>query len=381
VVSPLKPSISLIDLLALAPAAQKVLSKQLPGPALLMAAKGIVPGLKPADLITVVSVLSQDDDPQLASAARGTLANLPPAIVQGALSSPLQEPVIACLALQLGDQPNVVEQLLRMPAIGADTLVHLATHATESIGELIATNENLLLKHPVVIETLYLNKRVRMSTADRLIELAVRNGIELAIPAFKLAAQAIANELIPEATEEPNFDDLLFQEAERLAEAAELELDDDTFEVNDEGEERLKEKFIPLHAQIAQMSITQKIRRATLGNSAERLLLVRDTNRLVASAAASSPMLNENEAARIAASRNVIDDVLRIIAQNRSFTRSYQVKLNLISNPRTPFTFSSRMIPHLRDNDVRNLAKSKNVPANIQLACRQQMQRKISGKS
>lgn len=347
----------------------------------MMAAKGVVPGLKPADLITVVAVLSQDEDDKLASAARGTLEKLPPPILEGALGTPLQEPVIACLAVSFGEQPNVVEKLLRMPAIGGETLVFLAEKATEAIGELIATNENLLLQHPLVIEALYLNKRVRMSTADRLIELAVRNGIELGIPAFKLAAQAIANELIPEPSEEPNFDDLLFLETERLAQATEIDPEDDTFDVDEEGEERVKDKFIPLHAQISQMSITQKIRRATLGNSAERLLLVRDTNRLVASAAASSPLLNENEAARIAASRNVIDDVLRIIAQNRSFTRSYQVKLNLISNPRTPFTFSSRMIPHLRDNDVRNLAKSKNVPASVQLACRQQILRKASGKS
>ena len=106
---------------------------------------------------------------------------------------------------------------------------------------------------------------------------------------------------------------------------------------------------------------------------------MRDTNRLVATAAATSPMLNESEAARIAASRNVIDDVLRIIANNRDFTRNYQVKLNLVSNPRTPFSFSSRLIPLLRDNDLRVLSKSRNVPGAVQTAVRQQLQRKSDG--
>jgi hypothetical protein len=87
-------------------------------------------------------------------------------------------------------------------------------------------------------------------------------------------------------------------------------------------------------------------------------------------------MLKDGEAARIAASRNVIDDVLRLIAMNRDFTRNYQVKLNLVGNPRTPFTFSSRIIPLLRDNDLRSLSKSKNVPAAIQTAVRQQLSRK-----
>ncbi len=367
---------SSLDLSTLPPAAQKVLGKQVPPPALMMAAKGIVPGLKPEHIVTVIVGLSHDSDDKLASAARGTLDKLPPPILTGALRAQLQGPVISALAQRLGDQTEAVEQLLRMQAMSEETLVGLAERATEAIGELIATNENLLLKYSKAIEALYMNKHVRMSTADRLIDLAVRNGLELEIPAFKLAAKAIANELIPEPTDEPTYDDELFKQTEEIAAQTLLDADDDAYEADEEGEERVKSQFLPLHAQIAQMSVTQKIRRAMLGNGAERMLLVRDTNRLVAAAAASSPMLKENEAARIAASRAVTDDVLRIIASNRSLTRSYQVKLNLISNPKTPLTFSMRMIPHLRDNDVRSLSKSKNVPANIKTACRQQLMRK-----
>src|SRR5690606_16965306 len=204
----------------------------------------------------------------------------------------------------------------------------------------IATNETLLLRFPSVIEALYLNKRVRMSTADRILELAVRNRLELKLPAYKEASVAILDELIAEPTDEPSYDDLLFQQADELARAAELADGDDTHDRDDEGEETLRNEFRPLYARISEMTVTQKIRRAILGTSAERMLLVRETNRLVATAAASSPMLTENEAARIASNRNVIEDVLRIIAQNRSFTRSYQVKLNLVTNPRTPLSFS-----------------------------------------
>jgi hypothetical protein len=103
---------------------------------------------------------------------------------------------------------------------------------------------------------------------------------------------------------------------------------------------------------------------------------VRDTNRLVAEAAAKSPRMTENDAARIAASRSVSDEVLRIIANNRELTRSYQVKLSLVTNPRTPFTFSARLLPHLRDMDVRHLAKSKNIPGAVQKAAKNQLARK-----
>lgn len=378
------PFMSVLDLSALPPPAQKVLDGSAPAPMRTMAARGIIPGLKPADLVTTLAGLTYDSDASLASAAAQSLTKLPKAALDSALDAPLQGPVLAKLVVSLRSSPEAtpehIGRLLQQPALPEDAAVEAARHASEMVGEVIATNEALLLRHPRVIEALYMNKRVRMSTADRILELAVRHQLTLDLPAFKEAAQAIMNELIAEPTEEPTYDDILFRETEELAQTTALSEDGDTHEPDDEGEEALRNEFKPLYAQISQMTVTQKIRRAILGTSAERLLLVRETNRLVASAAASSPMLTENEAARIAANRNVIEDVLRIIAMNRSFTRNYQVKLNLATNPRTPLSFSSRMVPHLRDSDLRAIARSKNVPANIQALARQQLMKKQPNK-
>jgi hypothetical protein len=289
--------------------------------------------------------------------------------------------VVEALADAYATNAEVVEKLLRLPRINTAALEILADRADERIGELIATNEEAMLANPTVIEKLYMNKRVRMSTADRLLELAVRNGLELNLAAFKEAAAAIKNELIAEAGSEPTPDDVLFVETDSLAQAHEIESEeDDTHAVDEEGEEHLKDRFLPLYAQIAQMTVSQKIRRAQVGTAAERLLLVRDTNRLVAAAAVKSPAMRENEAVIISSSRNVSEEVLREIARNREFTRNYQVKLNLSRNPRCPFTFSARIIPLLRDNDLRDLAKSKNVPSSVQQAARQQLERKKGGK-
>ncbi len=369
-----------IELDELAPIARKLVSGEAPDKAVQMAARGIVVGAKPSDVVTVVAALARGPNGDLATLANTTLGKLPPPLLTGALSSDLQGPVIEVLAECLGGQPEVVEQLLRMPRLTGDALVQLAKGANEKVGELVATNEQMLLTYPEAIEALYMNKRVRMSTADRVLELAVRNGIELDIPAYQQAAAAIKNELIPEPTEEPTYDDELFRQTDELAGEIQLEADADTFEEDDEGKEVIAERFLPLHSRIAMMTISQKIRRAILGTAAERMLLVRDTNKLVASAAASSPQFTDNDAARVAASRNVHDDVLRIIAKNRNFTRNYQVKLNLVTNPKTPLTFASRLLPHIRDNDVRAIAKSKNVPASIQAMARQALLRKQSKK-
>ena len=53
--------------------------------------------------------------------------------------------------------------------------------------------------------------------------------------------------------------------------------------------------------------------------------------------------------------------MLRIIAMDREWTRSHQIKLNLVQNPRTPFAFAAKLITHLREHELKALAKSKNV--------------------
>jgi len=184
------------------------------------------------------------------------------------------------------------------------------------------------------------------------------------------------SQLIPEPCEEPTYDDVLFAKTDAEAESLTLEDDEDVCERDEEGQEQVAEKAVPLFKLIADANITQKIRLAQTGNSTVILFLVRDNNRLVSEAAAKSPRMTENDAARIASSRAVSDDVLRIIGNNREFTRSYQVKLNLVSNPRTPITFTTRFMPHLRQNDVKGLARSKQVPAVVQKLAKQQLARK-----
>jgi hypothetical protein len=365
-----------IELEKLGAPVQRVLSEGAPMPAQLMAAKGVIPGAKPHEIVIAISVLAGRADEKLQQSARATLAKLPPPILTGALAADLPGSVILSLASLYANNHEVTEQLLRMPRISGEALELMASGADERAGELIATNEELMLKHPVVIEKLYMNKRVRMSTADRLIELCVRNGIELSISAFKEAAMAIKNELIAEPSEEPTFDDILFKETQAAAEQLALGDDEDTHEVDDEGEEKVKAKVVPLYARMAEMTVSQKIRCATLGSAAERLLCVRDSNRLVAAAAAKSPLLKEPEAVQISASRVVSEDVLRLLAMNKDFTRNYQIKLNLVSNPRTPFTFASRLVPMLRESELKMLAKSKNVSGAISTAVRNQLAKK-----
>ena len=368
-----------VDLAKLSAPARKLLDPASAGPMRQMAARGVAPGVKPGEAITVVALLSESTDPALAATALATLGKLPAPILNGALAGDLPPGVLALLAPRYAHNATVMEKVLAHPAIMPEAVADVAAAADEAVAELVALNEERLLAHPAIIEKLYMNKATRMSTADRVLELAVRGGIELpGIPAYREAATAIGMELISERSAEPTPDDALFQETDVAAQRAALDAStEDTHRLDEEtGTEVVEEKFKPLYMLLGTMTVSQKIRRAMLGNAADRLLLVRDTNRLVAAAAVKSPMIQENEIVRVSASRNVTEDVLRIIALDREWTRSHQIKVNLVTNPRTPFAFAAKLIMHLREHELKALAKSKNVSGAVVKAAKQQLDRK-----
>ncbi|HZU81535.1 MAG TPA: hypothetical protein VE987_01405 [Polyangiaceae bacterium] len=368
-----------VEVETLSPAARKVLDPTAPAPLRQMAAKGVAPGLKPGEAITVVALLAESADAAIAAAASATLEKLPAPLLNGALAGGVPAGVLAALAPRYATNAAVMEKLLAHAAMPAEAVAAVASMANEAVAELVATNEQRLLEHPEIIERLYLNKATRMSTADRILELAVRNDVELkGIPAYKEAAAAIRQELIAEPTPEPTPDDVLFSETDAAARTIPVDpAVEDTHRIDEEtGDEIVDDRFMPLHARLGAMTVSQKIRRAMVGTAAERLLLVRDSNRLVAQSAIKSPGIQESEVVRISASRNVSEDVLRVIALDREWTRSHQIKLNLTQNPRTPFAFAAKLIPHLREHELKALARSKNVTGAVAQAARQQLSRR-----
>lgn len=366
-----------IDVSALSAPAQKMAQPTAPQKLREMAARGIAPGLKPGEVVTLLVLLASREDEPARETAEKTLAALPEPLLQGAIASDLPPLVIDRLARLYADRLPVVEKLCASPNIAPETLEELARTGSEALTELIAVNEERLLKHPRVIEKLYLNKNTRMSTADRLVDLAARNGVELTgIPAWREASLAIKDELIAEPTPEPTPDDVLFKETQALSESLAADEAVDTHVEDEEGKEEIKEQYVPLYKRLADMTVSQRIRRAMLGSREERMLLVRDANRLVASAAVRSPQTQEEEIVLISRNRNISDEVLRIIATTPEWLKSYTVKRNLVENPRTPVLLATRLVQHLRESDLRSLAKSKNVTTPVKDAARRHLERR-----
>lgn len=128
-----------------------------------------------------------------------------------------------------------------------------------------------------------------------------------------------------------------------------------------------------------QMSITQKIQKmnftqrliaASKGTREMRSILVRDNNKMIAAAVMSSPKLTESEIEAFSRMASVSEDVLRMIAHNRSWMKSYRVVLGLVKNPKFPVALSLNLLQRVNAKDVAQIAIDRNIPEPLRVAAR-----------
>ncbi len=138
-------------------------------------------------------------------------------------------------------------------------------------------------------------------------------------------------------------------------------------EVEDDDDETLITR-------LGKMNVGQKLRVALFGSKEERTILVRDSNRIVAAAVIKNPKFTESEAEAVAKSRNVSDEVLRLIGRQREFAKNYSVQQSLVLNPRTPPEIATHFINFLNDRDMKMLMKNRSVSDRIRRLARKTFQ-------
>jgi hypothetical protein len=116
-----------------------------------------------------------------------------------------------------------------------------------------------------------------------------------------------------------------------------------------------------LEAQIAAMTVPEKVELASKGNREVRRILSRDSSSMVARAVIGSPMLSEEDIASFAASSLTNEEILRAIADNRQWTANRQVVAALVQNPRTPPPAAIRFLHSFAVNELRILTNNRSV--------------------
>ena len=327
----------------------------------LMAAQGALP-LKPVDLAELLVFLLGDGDDEVRAAADKALRELPADGLLALCKDKGTPPDVLRWVIAERTEKEVREAALQNTSATDEDLRALAPGLPSELAELIVINQTRLLRSTPLLVALEANSNLSNDQKRRLRELretfkiGVAEAPPLAAPPAEAPPPPPAAE--PEAPEEapPTTD----------SEAIVRYLTD---------EEQGQEERVSAVQRLYRLNTAEKVVTALKGNREERAVLVRDPNRIVATAVLGSPRLSDAEVESFAAMKNVSGEVLRIIGANKDWSKRYGVISSLVRNPRTPLAISLGMVARLNPRDLKSISVDKNVPEVI----RKQAQRFVKG--
>ena len=361
--------------------------------------------LQQNDLLEVLVALATSDDPQIASAASETLkAETPEDLLIAASASDTVPNVLAYLATQSDGKHEVYEATILNTRTPDQALAKLAaTTPHNSLLELITINQQRLVRCPEIIDAILGNpacsgeaeRRARETRKEffekergaRQIADELRARGQTAAAEFFEAAEltTVSGELsvedawlIAEHIEVSDadlddawlpaerYEELVSESAEEVSANVQRVIESERLEAGSVSTER-----ISLIRKIMFMNTRDRMKLAMKGDREARGILIRDSNKVVCSAVVNNPRITEQEVENIAAMRTVSDEVLRLIAMNRSWARSYPIIHNLARNPRTPIPTVINILLRIRTKDLQALTQNRNISE----AVRRQAQR------
>ena len=355
-------------MLELSPTLKKHVDPGAPAPLRMMAAKALVP-LPPPDMITALFLLTSDADEKVRATAVESASKLPDRILSSALrDEEVTPPVLGWFLDRLAKQDVYAEMLVLNASTPDDSVARAAALCGARTAEIISQNQLRLLRHEDIVRQLCLNPACGPALIDGVCDFCVRSGLVLAdVPQMREARVRIYG---PEAAEAPPDPGPTADEV--MEEFGEL---------GDENAPPMEEgKRLTLAQRVMKMSIAEKIKLATKGNKEARSYLLRDSNKLVAVAVIRSPKITDGEILAVANNRAALDDVLRVVYNNREWLKDYRVKVALTKNPKVPLPVSMKFLAQLRESEVKDLARNKNVPSGVQLLARKMLDKKNAPK-
>ncbi|SRR5581483_354222 len=372
------------------PVVKSIIAGNAPPAARSAAARGLLP-LPQNDLLEALVHLTADNDSAIADAARQTLSSQTATdLVEAARSESTAPAVLGYFA----GLPDASGELYETVAANANTpneaIASLArTTSNPSLIELITMNQQRLIRSPEIIDAV-LENPARSPDAERRVKEIRREFFEKERGARQVAQElrARGNSAAAEFFESAELSsDFSLDDAWAIAQHIEVsDVDiDDTWLAREFFEELLVEtpeqlaanlqavinaermegdvspERISMIRRIMFMSVKDRVKLAMKGDREARGILVRDSNKIVATGVIHNPRITDQEVEKIAAMRTVSDEVLRLIGMSRAWARSYPIIHNLARNPRTPMATAVSVLPRIRTKDLKSISQNRNV--------------------
>ena len=375
------------------PVVKSIISGNAPPAARLAAARGLLP-LPQADLLEALVHLGADNDPNVAGAAQATLKGQQPQdLLSVAKADDVAPAVLGYFASLSGASRDLHEAVAGNNNTPDEAIALLARiTADPSLLEFITLNQQRLIRTPGIIDAILLNP-MRTAEAERRAKETRREFFEKERGVTQIAQELRARGNSAAAE--------FFESAELTSGAGALSVDDawiiaQHIEVSDAdiddswlAREFIEEMMVETPEQIAAnaqavinaerlegdasperislirrimfMTVKDRVKLAVKGDREARGILIRDSNKIVATGVIHNPRLTDKEVENIATMRTVAEEVLRLIGMNRAWARSYPIIHNLARNPRTPLATAVHILPRIRTNDLKSIGLNRNV--------------------
>jgi hypothetical protein len=358
------------------------------------AARGMLP-LDQADMLEALVALQSSGVPAIVSAAQETLATQEPEGLLSLASSTDVAPSVLGYFAGRADLGRDIHEAVTLNARTPDEAIALLAGNTSDgpLLELITVNQQRLIRTPAIIEAV-INNPARTPEAERRVRETRREFFEKERGAQQIAeelrarGQVAAAEFMEKSESVGASEWLSVEDAWTIAAHIEVSDDeiDDSWLALERFEELIEESYeqrvanaeriiadsrregkelqperISLIRRVMLMTVRDRVKLGLKGDREARSILIRDSNRVVASAVIHNPRVTDQEVESIAAMRTVSDEVLRAIAMNRAWARSYPIILNLVRNPRTPIPTAINILPRIHTRDLQNISQNRNV--------------------
>jgi len=215
----------------------------------------------------------------------------------------------------------------------ADFILRIAAQGRAAVLESMLENQVRLIAFPEIMERMEVNPDCNAYIRGRIMELRD----------FYLRPQAAA---IPETEVIENLAAIVAEEKKK-----DPQLDAD----------QVKQEALTALQRINRLGVSDRVRLALTGNKTERLVLIKDPNKLVQVAVLESPKMADDEALIHVRNLSLPGEIIAKIAANRDWTKNYTIILALVENPKTPVSRAISFVKQLHDRDLKRLAKDRNV--------------------
>lgn len=236
-------------------------------------------------------------------------------------------------ALEAGYFP-VLTLIIHNQAVPAEFILRIAGRAGAAVLEMLLENQIRLIGFPEIMERMEANPECNAFIRGRIRELRE----------FYLQPQTAAE--IPET-------EVLIELTSAIAEEHQDEAQLDAVEIQQQALTTLQ--------RVNRMNISERVRLAMTGNKTERLVLIKDANKMVQAAVLESPKMAVDEVLIHARNLSLPGEIIGKIAVNREWTKNYSVLLALVENPKTPVSRALSFVKQLHDRDLKLLARDRNV--------------------